>query len=667
MKTNDIKNIFVNYSHFLAWRDLSKDNNTLATWQSALLCSKYLDSMRATDSCGVWGFAPVTLIGMSVKFGWPAVKQFVEKFDHHKKVDWIIIPNEEWELYSSQEVINIVRQKKATKELAKLLWSRTDRLGWEIAKDILYRYDKIVDVDNFPFDELKLKTRVLNNPTGLINALEKYYFKFNAKATWYYLFGRCPENKMVFSVIIESGDDLYDNMEAEVINYSRAVSLAQPGVFKGFMTLLKKNVSTIHGSHEIIAAARLAIALGPQASSWLGNDTVHEMGINLPDMIQPQESRTWLLKNKKLGTSTFVPIYSSWEELKSRGIDLNSKNGVAEAKLFLASRIYTDVKDEALAIELGAWGYSQETFTETQELWLKRDIAYETIPTVDFIIDDYRCYIIDRDDPRALTIGQPTGCCQHITGVGKYCAWHSAISSEGRCFVMEKRGIIKVQSWLWRNGDCVIADNVEGNGIAATIEKVYKTLATLIVGRLCIKEFFIGAQHSKVSFDELKIISSKYNNNVFHAYSDADRGWVIRTSPLISEIKKLEKELYSAEMRQMQDIITFDDLAEFCEGEPTVLVKKTGYLIYTNNEIVDMAFKDPKEAAWAFIHMSFHFEGKTIYADLRRSTSYKAVKRFESLHKVDVSEQYEHVLGTDPMVKCKITFRMKPSRDKTRW
>jgi len=154
---------------------------------------------------------------------------------------------------------------------------------------------------------------------------------------------------------------------------------------------------------------------------------------------------------------------------------------------------------------------------------------------------------------------------------------------------------------------------------------------------------------------------------VFHAYSDADRGWVIRTSPLISEIKKLEKELYPAEIRQMQDIITFDDLAEFCEGEPTVLVKKTGYLIYTNNEIVDMAFKDPKEAAWAFIHMSFHFEGKTIYADLRRSTSYKAVKHFESLHKVDVSEQYEHVLGTDPMVKCKITFRMKPSRDKTRW
>jgi hypothetical protein len=62
--------------------------------------------------------------------------------------------------------------------------------------------------------------------------------------------------------------------------------------------------------------------------------------------------------------------------------------------------------------------------------------------------------------------------------------------------VVERAGEIVGQSWLWRSGDIVVADNCEllrGHD-KATILALYRGWSAAMLGRLCVSEVRLGTQ-----------------------------------------------------------------------------------------------------------------------------------------------------------------------------
>ena len=104
----------------------------------------------------------------------------------------------------------------------------------------------------------------------------------------------------------------------------------------------------------------------------------------------------------------------------------------------------------------------------------------------------------------------------------------------------------------------------------------------------------------------------------------------------------------------MQCIKGWRDLAEYCEGQPHVLIIKggCGYVIWTANEIVDMASIKPIDLSIVvqiYRKLVKFFGNRIVYADLRKTTSYKL---FHWL----VQKERVHVIKDEPYEWCGETF-----------
>jgi hypothetical protein len=162
----------------------------------------------------------------------------------------------------------------------------------------------------------------------------------------------------------------------------------------------------------------------------------------------------------------------------------------------IRARTYLDATHTAFAVECAKHGVSCRAYAQLERKWLKRlgAVRRESIPRgVLYASGAYLVEVLAREDPRALWAGAHTNCCQHPNGEAASSAWHGTADPDGAVLAVIHRGRIVAQSWLWRSGDTVVADNCEAlGGHEAVLPRLYQAAADALFGRLGIDEVRLG-------------------------------------------------------------------------------------------------------------------------------------------------------------------------------
>lgn len=322
--------------------------------------------------------------------------------------------------------------------------------------------------------------------------------------------------------------------------FGQVMSLAQKA------EILVDNKIKEEMSHHYLSLVRLSINFSKQEIMSVHNSTdlymedqngklipqvIHDLGINLPDFPLSQDQVKFMKRYKHIWSDA-CRVVSSWDAVIKEGHNPLSKDGLKLSLDILKSMMYHSVIDKGLAAECTKFGYSQPEFEEVQYRWLKglNSLTHLCIPKVDFLEEGYRCYILDKDDPRGIFLGEYTGCCQHPKGAGKECAEHGHKSSEGAFFVIEKQGKIVAQSWVWRLENTLVFDNIEGGyGDKEVLADLYYQAAKKFVGTLGIENVYVGTAGSDV-----RIASDYYDfgrkPDGYGGYTDSRSVWVLEGS-----------------------------------------------------------------------------------------------------------------------------------------
>lgn len=283
--------------------------------------------------------------------------------------------------------------------------------------------------------------------------------------------------------------------------------------------------------HQVLAAARLIAAFGKgtwrkyveTVYSTVSASSIHDSGINLPNTLTSEQVKFLLRYTHKQVESQRV--VKNWDYVLSVGINPLGKEGLSTALKAMAVLTFDNVKHPGFAIEAAKWTTDQDTFERYQDQWLKglNGVAYESIPKVTLSDGDYKFYRLDRDDPRGVFLGEYTGCCQHPAGAGHECAWHGVSDPNGAFVILEYRGEIKYQSWVWRTGDSLVFDNVEGHGRADTedlVSEIYITGIRSFLGKLGIQKVYVGAGNSDMNLSN-RVIPNPVAPKGYGGYRDS--------------------------------------------------------------------------------------------------------------------------------------------------
>jgi len=314
---------------------------------------------------------------------------------------------------------------------------------------------------------------------------------------------------------------------------------------KGFGRFIKEfNSLGIDGQHNTLALAKIHTCLGAEWKSYFKADSspdywaldttedilhnVHDIGINLPASMSDEQRKFFRRNNHNFDDS--VRVTKSWDVVKKHGINPLAKEGLKTAMAFVRTLKYDGVEDIEFAKECAKYGYSQCNFTVTQQQWKSRkDIAYETIPNINLSVGDWKFYRLNRDDVRGPFLGEYTGCCQHPLGAGASCAKHGTTHQEGAFVVLEYRGEIKFQSWVWRNGNCLVFDNIEGNcteDLRAVAKAMYLSGIKSFHDKLCISRLLVGVGGSDIKLDFP--ITDRDVAPPIGVYTDSNRVWEVK-------------------------------------------------------------------------------------------------------------------------------------------
>lgn len=251
-------------------------------------------------------------------------------------------------------------------------------------------------------------------------------------------------------------------------------------------------------------AVKLACTFGANWRQWLDGCakrgcSIHDATHWLPTRITPDDGlgrrlTAWLKSSPDLldRLGELAILGKHWHRLDAQ----QRRLPLAKLLDYARSAVYVGAKHAEFAAECASHGVSEDEYYGLEARWLKGiNVKYETIPRGELArIGDYRAVILSRDDPRALWAGQHTDCCQHPDGEGKTCAWHAATNRQGAILAVFRGDKIVAQSWLWRVGAVVVADNIESLGGHGThLPDLYRQAAKSLVGRLCIEWVQVGA------------------------------------------------------------------------------------------------------------------------------------------------------------------------------
>ena len=127
-----------------------------------------------------------------------------------------------------------------------------------------------------------------------------------------------------------------------------------------------------------------------------------------------------------------------------------------------------NVGNELVTKAASIQSYSQADFEKIQEIFnYGKQRTFSSIPkikseAIEKAGELFYYEILDLTDPRAMSIGFESTCCQRLKEPAEVCMEHSMVDKNGRVMVITNPiGEVIAQSWIWRNKDVLCFDNIE--------------------------------------------------------------------------------------------------------------------------------------------------------------------------------------------------------------
>lgn len=167
--------------------------------------------------------------------------------------------------------------------------------------------------------------------------------------------------------------------------------------------------------------------------------------------------------------SQISAIQRRFKEIKTRYSNVNLTLDLAMS--YINNNKYENVNtgNERVTQVAGLQNYSQQDFEILQQIYnYGKQRTFSSIPrissdkSVNLPSGTYHYEILRLDDPRAMSIGFESDCCQRLGEPAEVCMEHSMVDKNGRVFIITNTaGEIVAQSWVWRNKDVLCFDNIE--------------------------------------------------------------------------------------------------------------------------------------------------------------------------------------------------------------
>jgi len=249
------------------------------------------------------------------------------------------------------------------------------------------------------------------------------------------------------------------------------------------------------------AATRLAATFAARWRDWIGDaegQALHDLLYWLPadgraDSGLADALFAWRRSAALPSGAALERIARCWSRLAAEQRAL----GPADLARITRGLGYPRVRHLGFAAEAAEADCSPAEYRRHESRWLRaaRTVDRESVPRVRVEVDGLVAHVLDRDDPRGVWVGQHTACCQHPEGEGASSAWYAVEHHGSAILIVEHDGQIVAQSWLWRDGGVLVADNVEALGDwGPRCRPVYEAWAAGTVGRLGIEEIRLGAR-----------------------------------------------------------------------------------------------------------------------------------------------------------------------------
>ena len=156
-------------------------------------------------------------------------------------------------------------------------------------------------------------------------------------------------------------------------------------------------------------------------------------------------------------------IQKTFEEIEI--INSNRKITLHLCLSYVKTREYKDIElgNDELAHICLMTGYNQDEFNLLQQIYnYGRIRTFSSIPRFQSKNEKYTYQILELDNPKTISEGTNTNCCQEIGNYAETSMEHSMTSKDGGIFeIRDNMGRLVAQSWVWRNKDTLCFDNIE--------------------------------------------------------------------------------------------------------------------------------------------------------------------------------------------------------------
>lgn len=251
----------------------------------------------------------------------------------------------------------------------------------------------------------------------------------------------------------------------------------------------------------------------------------------------------------------FKEIVSRYDEIKNYYLTMgNDHFSYHEAYHYLCESVFLNVHKgnyefEEMVKKAGVT--NQSKFEKYQELYEtiknKRSSIIPRIKEKFELLLDGKKYtllgeMLRKDDPFSLLVGELsyTNCCQQINDNGYDCLVHAI--NDGRIFctylINDNHKVLLSQSWVWRNGNVICFDNIEGTNFmkknilySRLVAEIYKKVSTKIIevslkNKDKIDVIMVGHGH-----DDLKLLNEYFGEEKknyvwpprYYSYLDSSR------------------------------------------------------------------------------------------------------------------------------------------------
>ena len=167
--------------------------------------------------------------------------------------------------------------------------------------------------------------------------------------------------------------------------------------------------------------------------------------------------------------SKIATIQQRFNEIKAIYSNVNLTLDLAMS--YIDNNKYTKVNvgNEKVSQTAALMNYTQQQFETLQQIYnYGKQRTFSSIPRIvsdskiELPTGNYYYEMLRLDDPRAMSIGFETDCCQKLGETAEICMEHSMVDKNGRVFIVTNdKGEVVAQSWVWRNKNVLCFDNIE--------------------------------------------------------------------------------------------------------------------------------------------------------------------------------------------------------------